>query len=622
MKKDNRNITIVIPTHGTRNVNEILKDIDKKKNKIIIIEDKDFKGPSWGRNEGFKKADTEYVIFLDSDVYITQAMIDKMLKEIKDVDIVFPYVEFEDGLPYFPAERYSKPKFPGLGACFMCKKESLIKNNIFFDEKYILNFEETDFFILCDQKGLTAKYLPELKAIHQLKNNKYHFVLDKTRYYLEWRNYLYARWKLKKYLHKTKVQHALSLKYILLFIYRVIFKSTKIKKLHVLSLIKKYSRFYLFYLYIKGYFEYLKLKKREKLCYRDSYLSNKSFILKVIHYIIMQLKIRVFHIPTRMIIYITDRCNARCEHCFFWRELNKNNDPTLEEFEALIDTMPKMDTISITGGEPFLRKDIYDIIKIFSKKAKKIAISTNGTFSEHIFNTVQKVLSNLDVYLSIQVSIDGMRETHNKIRGVNIFDNVVETLKKLKTIDNDRFTFNILTVITNHNYKEIDKIVDYFYKKLKINVFFEFVRGAPKEKDVNLPPYKEIEKVVKKIQEVYKTYKKDKMLLYIDLKMLEAELFVHKNNKKIYNCFAGKGTGVIYSNGNLSVCELFPPFSNLKKYKWNFKKCWNSKEARKARKKVKGCFCIHGCWLFQNILLSPKAMFNYYVTDKKFIERI
>ncbi len=188
-------------------------------------------------------------------------MIDKMVKQIKKFDIVFPYVEFEDRTPYFPGSRYDKPAYPGLGACFMCKRDPLIKNNIFFDEKYILNFEETDFFIQCEAAGLTCKYLPQITALHEMKDKEYHFILDKTRYYLEWRNYLYARWKLKKLIKNTTVNHAMQLKYILLFIYRIIFKTTKIKKFKVKSLIKKLSRFYLFYLCIKGYFEYLKMKR-------------------------------------------------------------------------------------------------------------------------------------------------------------------------------------------------------------------------------------------------------------------------------------------------------------------------------------------------------------------------
>lgn len=256
-----KKVTIIIPTHGQRKPKNILVNIDKRKNKIIIINDKYSKGPSWARNQGLKKADTPLVLFLDSDVHITQKDIDIMVNYIKNVDIVFPFIEFEDGTPYFPSNRYDKPTFPGLGACYMCKRKSLIDNNLFMDENYILNFEETDLFIRAEQAGLKCKYIPQIKAIHEMKDGNYHFILDKRRYYLEWRNYLYARWKLKKYLKSTKVNHALHLKYILLFIYRVIFKTSRIKQFKVKSLIKKYSRFYLLYLLFKGYFEFLLMKR-------------------------------------------------------------------------------------------------------------------------------------------------------------------------------------------------------------------------------------------------------------------------------------------------------------------------------------------------------------------------
>lgn len=347
--------------------------------------------------------------------------------------------------------------------------------------------------------------------------------------------------------------------------------------------------------------------------YSDSYYSNRSFLSKLFSYLSMQIKIKLLHIPTRMIIYITDRCNARCEHCFYWKELNKKNEPSLLEFQLLTDSLPYLDTISITGGEPFIRKDIFDIIKIFSRKTKKIAISTNGSFTEFICETISRVLKELDIYISLQISLDGVGEIHDKIRGVKIFDKVVNTLLKLKEVKNDRFSFNTLTVITNNNYKEIDRIADFVQNKLNVNAFFEFVRGERKDKSVVLPPINEIPDLLEKIKKIYSKNVKDPLLLYIDYKMLEAENFVIKNNRPLYRCYAGSGTGVIYPNGDISVCELFPPFDNLKRYNWNFKRAWFSKIAKLERKKVVNCFCTHGCWMFQNVLLSPKAMLKYFI---------
>ena len=210
-----------------------------------------------------------------------------------------------------------------------------------------------------------------------------------------------------------------------------------------------------------------------------------------------------------------------------------------------------------------------------------------------------------------------MKKKHNKILKVNIFDKVIETLKTLKRIKSDRFTFNTNTVITNSNYKEIEEMAEFIQNNLKVNAGFETVRGERQKKSPFLPPDEEMEKLFEKLKIIYSKNIKDPILLYTNYQMLKTELYINKHNKIKYKCFAGKGLGVIYPDGYISVCELFPPYANLKDYNWNFKKAWFSLKAKKARKKVKGCFCTHGCWLSQNILLSPKEMFKFHLSNNK-----
>lgn len=351
--------------------------------------------------------------------------------------------------------------------------------------------------------------------------------------------------------------------------------------------------------------------------YRDSYISNKSFFSKLIIYILMQLKIRVFNIPTRIILYVTDRCNARCEHCFFWRQLNNKSEPTIQQIEKLTNSLPVLDTISLTGGEPFMRKDLFDIIKILSRKSKKIAISTNGSFTDNIIKLIKNVLNELDIYISIQVSIDGIGKTHDRIRGVPIYNKVIKTLTEMKRIQHERFSFNTLTVITNHNYKEIENIAKVIRDEIGVNTFFEFVRGKPRNASVLLPPANEMKNIIKKLHKIYSKNEKDPLLLYLDKRMLDAEFYVYTYNKPFHKCLAGRGTGVIYPNGDISICELYSPFANLHEYDWNFKKVWFSKRANLERKKVKGCFCTHGCWMFQNILMAPSEIIRFYTKSYK-----
>jgi len=71
-------------------------------------------------------------------------------------------------------------------------------------------------------------------------------------------------------------------------------------------------------------------------------------------------------------IIVTYRCNAKCVMCHTWKYPSRPE----EEFKPeLLEKLPFIDTINITGGEPFLRKDIYDIIDIFKKKPNVLLLA-------------------------------------------------------------------------------------------------------------------------------------------------------------------------------------------------------------------------------------------------------
>ena len=76
--------------------------------------------------------------------------------------------------------------------------------------------------------------------------------------------------------------------------------------------------------------------------------------------------------PLHLTFFVTARCNAVCKHCFYHDSLNKKfNELTLEEIDKFTKTMDPLLSLSITGGEPYIRDDIDKIVKI-SKSIKSI----------------------------------------------------------------------------------------------------------------------------------------------------------------------------------------------------------------------------------------------------------
>lgn len=137
---------------------------------------------------------------------------------------------------------------------------------------------------------------------------------------------------------------------------------------------------------------------------------------------------------------LTVLCNLRCTMCWWWGEkgiafnLVKNKDPAVtqqlskEEIFNIIDQLSATKpTFYLSGGEPFERKDTIDIIEYLDSKGIGVLTNSNGTMLDE--STLQR-LSKVK-RLTINFSIDGPRDVHDKIRGAGNYDKTMNTIKRL-----------------------------------------------------------------------------------------------------------------------------------------------------------------------------------------------
>ena len=124
-------------------------------------------------------------------------------------------------------------------------------------------------------------------------------------------------------------------------------------------------------------------------------------------------------------VIVTYRCNARCSMC------NRYKAPSKAEEEISIETikkLPKMYFTNITGGEPFIRIDLKEVVRELYKKSDRIVISTNGFFTDRILDLCKEFPQ-----IGIRISIEGLEKTNNEIRGLNDgYQRGYTTLKKLR----------------------------------------------------------------------------------------------------------------------------------------------------------------------------------------------
>ncbi len=135
------------------------------------------------------------------------------------------------------------------------------------------------------------------------------------------------------------------------------------------------------------------------------------------------------------VLAITSRCNSRCAMCNIWRYSKSNREKELQasEFAELPRTLKE---INVSGGEPFLRKDLPEIVENIKKACPKakLVFSTNGLLTKKIVSDMRKI-KKLFPKAAVRVSIDGTQKTHDRIRGVKgAFKKAIATLRALEKI--------------------------------------------------------------------------------------------------------------------------------------------------------------------------------------------
>jgi MoaA/NifB/PqqE/SkfB family radical SAM enzyme len=136
--------------------------------------------------------------------------------------------------------------------------------------------------------------------------------------------------------------------------------------------------------------------------------------------------------PTDGIVAVTYWCNARCVMCNIWKERPKNEVPP--EFYR---RLPRsLRTVNVTGGEPFTRKDLPEIVREIDQACDhpRIVISSNGFLPEAIRRTVSRILE-FKPDVGVRISFDGLADTHDEIRGKRgVFEDCLQSVRTLKEI--------------------------------------------------------------------------------------------------------------------------------------------------------------------------------------------
>ena len=317
--------------------------------------------------------------------------------------------------------------------------------------------------------------------------------------------------------------------------------------------------------------------------------------------------------PPFMIIFINSICNLTCEHCFYWQNLNQRNDLTYDEFETLSLELGDFENLNLSGGEPFIRQDFAEICELFLKNnnVRNIYVPTNGYFTDRTEKALRKVLQNKDLELFVcELSLDGMPEYHNRFRGnARSFEKAMETYAMLAKLqeEDSRLRIHANTVAMSENMDEIWRLTEYLHDNCPKMEHHNLaiIRGDRKNPSLQGPQLQKYKELYAHVAEVWSDHEKERFGASVEPMLQWAKVKTIETESQFIPCKAGVLSGVVYANGDVSVCEQHFPIGNLREK--SFFEIWDSSEAARLRSqiKAKSCYCTNEIFMWSSIVFQP-----------------
>ena len=274
---------------------------------------------------------------------------------------------------------------------------------------------------------------------------------------------------------------------------------------------------------------------------------------------------------------VTYRCNARCQMCGIWRK-KPVEELSLTEIEKLFSEpiLANVKYVMLTGGEPFLREDLPDLVSIIFRNLHnpRIVISSNGLATRTIIKSLRNLCSLVPPKnLAVGFSLDGIGKTHDLVRGIpGAFTNVMRTLKSVRTMNLGLARLGVGFTLMKSNISDIFEVYDL---SKKIGVGFDF--GAVHESNTfyanvgDIANRKLDRDDIDKLSCFLKQFlanlannpsRPTDLINYVYYKFILKYLV----NPKVQPipCFSGIASLFIQPNGDVNPCIFMPKIGNIR----------------------------------------------------------
>jgi len=325
--------------------------------------------------------------------------------------------------------------------------------------------------------------------------------------------------------------------------------------------------------------------------------------------------------PLNLTFSVSYRCNARCRTCNVWKK--RVDDLSLDEYKRLFDGIGRnLYWATFSGGEPFLRPDLPDIVLecVARCGASLINIPTNGLLQKRVIDGVRRMSQGApEARFIINFSLDGIGKRHDELRGVpGNYDRLRATYEELKACQLPNVTLGIHAVVSKHNVTEIPAlraharavfapdsfITEVAEERLELDTIGEDITPTPSEyapvvddllTDLDANPARGIAGLTQAFRREY-------------YKLAHQTLL---EQRQVLPCYAGIASAHVAPNGDVwTCCTRAESIGNLREHDFDFMKVWRSHRGEELRDSIRRgeCSCPLANAAYSSMLCEPAVL--------------
>lgn len=307
--------------------------------------------------------------------------------------------------------------------------------------------------------------------------------------------------------------------------------------------------------------------------------------------------------PLDILCDITYRCNLKCPTCFRWTSKPDKNELGLKDWENIILALRKWIgpfNLVFGGGEPFMKKELLDIVRLASENGIVTSVVSNGSFIDK--GLARKIVSS--GLGAVSLSLNSLTsEIHNKTRGIDTsFEDVMSAIENLREREDLRLT--ISTTVMRENVHDLVRLVEFvksekldginFQPLMETSIYPIFNKDGKSNKLPVGRLCQELGKDMGNVDDVFNqliSMKNDGCHINNPAKQLKytAKYLKDPSDPEMLDvkCKIGSKSLFIDPFGNVRLCMIMKPIGNITKEAPQ--KIWNSEKAQRQREMIRNC---------------------------------